>query len=48
MFSDPSISFNIYFGAQKSCIIEKVLFNIHNICFGLEIRKFFFFFGVHS
>ena len=30
-------------GAQKSRLIETVLLSTHNICFGLEIRKLFFF-----
>ena len=29
-------------GAQKNHLIETVLLNTHNICFGWEIRKLFF------
>ena len=33
-------------GAQKNCLIETVLLSIHDICFGLEIKKKMF--GTHS
>ena len=26
-------------GAQKNCLVERVLLSTHNICFGCEIRK---------
>ena len=28
-------------GAQKNRLIESVLSSTHNICFGLEVRKYF-------
>ena len=38
IFSYPSI-WAYVMGAQKNCLIEKVLLSTHNICFGWEIRK---------
>ena len=38
VFSYPSI-LTYVLGAQKNPVIEMVLLSIHNICFGLEIRK---------
>ena len=37
IFSYPSV-LRYGLGAQKNCLIEKVLLSTHNICFGLEIR----------
>ena len=28
------ISFNLFFGTQKSCLIERVFTSAHNTCFG--------------
>ena len=28
----------MFFGAQKNCLIEAVLFSTYNICFACEIR----------
>ena len=33
-------------GAQKNRLIETVLLSTHNICFGWEIRKLFFFYAL--
>ena len=46
IFSYPSV-LTYVLGAQKNHLIEMVLLSGHNICFGWEIRKLFFF-GVHS
>ena len=32
--------------AQKNQLIETVLLSTHNICFGLEIRKLFFWYAL--
>ena len=42
MITSLSISLNICFGAQKNRLIETVLLRTHNICFGWELRKWFF------
>ena len=41
IFSYPSI-LTYVLGAQKNRLIETVLLSTHNLCFGLEIRKFNF------
>ena len=41
MFSHPSVITSVL-GAQKNRLIETVLLSTHNICFGLERRKFIF------
>ena len=41
MFSEPSV-LTYVLGAQKNRLIETVLLSTNNICFGLEIRIFFF------
>ena len=33
-------------GAQKNRLIETVLLSTHNICFGGEIRKLFFYYAL--
>ena len=38
--------FSIFLGAQKNCLIETVLLSTHNICFGWEIRKLFFWYAL--
>ena len=45
IFSYPSVLAYVL-GAQKNHLIETVLLSTHNICFGREIRNFFF--GTHS
>ena len=45
-FSYPSV-LTYVLGAQKNRLIETVLLSTHNICFGWEIRKLFFF-DMHS
>ena len=37
-----SICLNMCFGAQKNRLIETVLLSTHNICFGSEIWKKYF------
>ena len=34
--------------AQKNCLIEMTLLSAHNICFGLETRKLWVFFLLHT
>ena len=34
------------YSAQKHCLIQMDLLNTHNICFGREIRKLFFFYAL--
>ena len=34
------------FGAQKSRLVETILLSTHNICFGWEIRIFFYWFAL--
>ena len=46
MFSYPSV-LSYVLGAQKNRLIETVLLSTHNIWFGWELRKLFFF-GTHS
>ena len=45
MFSYPQFLAYLL-GAQKNRLIETVLLSTHNICFGWEIRKLFFWYAL--
>ena len=42
------LQLNYVLAAQKNCLIEMTLLSTHNICFGLETRKLWVFFLLHT